>query len=78
MKMINFRMVITLKTTNFKTIGVPTKIHYHENQDVAHGGQYSCGCWQCCKIDSSQNLTDFETAMNVYRSSQVWLDHHYD
>jgi len=76
----NFRMVITLQMIkDFKLVGVPTKIHYHENQvHKGGGGNYTCGCWQCCKIDSSQNLCEFDTAMKVYSSSEVWLDHHYD
>jgi len=76
--MMNLGMGITLKMTNFRTVGVPEKIHYHVNRDRPIGGNFSCGCWQCCKIDSSNNLTEYATAYRVYSKSDIWLDHHYD
>ncbi len=61
---------------NFRTIGVPPRKLYHENK--MDSMNYTCGCWQCCKIDSNNNLSDFESSMDVYRNSHKWLDHHYD
>ena len=74
--MMNFRMGITLQMINFKTIGIPEKRTYHQNQ--GNSLNFSCGCWQCCKIDSANNLATFDDARKVYEGSYKWLDHHYD
>jgi len=65
-----------MSVIEFKTVGVPAKMRYHTNHTGIGG--YTCGCWQCCKIDSTHNLTDFESARRVYTSSDIWLEHHYD